>query len=62
LKDINRADLHQDVYRPRGGSLGQWAHLDKGRVEDDPYGEADELARIANDLMNHTANDGQTCE
>jgi hypothetical protein len=49
---VNRDDCSQDVYRPRGGSLGQWAHVKFPPVEDDPYGEADELARIANDLLN----------
>jgi hypothetical protein len=54
MSSINRADLHQDVYRPRGGSLQQWAHLRTGEIDRDPYGEADELARIANDLANHS--------
>ena len=37
----------------RRGSLEQWAGKLTHRVEDDPYGDADELARIANDLQNH---------
>ena len=49
---MNREDLYQDVYRPRGGSLQQWGHLDPSGQRNEPYGEADELARIANDLQN----------
>jgi hypothetical protein len=36
----------------RKNSLAQWAGKATHKVEDDPYGEADELARIANDLQN----------
>jgi hypothetical protein len=60
VRDINRADCPQDVYRPRGGSIHQWDHLVKPKVTDDPYGEADELARISNDLWNQEWFDGDT--
>ena len=44
--------VERPVYRRRG-SLAQWGNLPRTKVEDNPYGEADELARIANDLQNH---------
>lgn len=49
---MNREDLLQDVYRPRGGSIRQWANLKKSGTHENEYEEADEYARIHNDMLN----------